>query len=55
MSAIVAGLEQRGRDPRSTGIRQLAWMLTKHCRRCGALKWETTPAAYVSSAAPNWT
>lgn len=40
---VVAKLKARGLGDENTGVRELARIATKPCRRCGAMRWETRP------------
>jgi hypothetical protein len=44
MADMVAELERRGLNARTTGIRTIAELFAAPCKACGKVYWETRPA-----------
>jgi hypothetical protein len=47
---VVERLKARGLGGEETGVRAVARLADQPCARCGAMKWETTPAFQLVSA-----
>lgn len=44
VAAVVERLKARALGGEQTGVREVARLSTQPCRRCGAVRWETSPA-----------
>jgi hypothetical protein len=52
VARVVGRLKAHGLGDEQTGVRAVAWLADQPCARCGAVRWETTPAFQLMAERP---